>query len=151
LIRLANFDPGKLPVRSCLIDGEAIVCDANCLAVFDLLRRQWHGNDAILCAFAGTALASAPARANCERSALGTMCEWEEQIAVREWLERQRNGALPYIAYHSGDNIGVDYNAGDTLDETNRREAAALVEIYCKGKYRIILGNPGHIDAVCVH
>ena len=41
----------KLPVRSCLIDGEAIVCDANGLAVFDLLRRRWHGDDVILCAF----------------------------------------------------------------------------------------------------
>jgi ATP-dependent DNA ligase len=40
----------KLPVRSCLIDGEAIVCDANGLAVFDLLRR-WGGDDVILCAF----------------------------------------------------------------------------------------------------
>ena len=32
---------GKLPVQSCLIDGEAIVCDENGLAVFDLIRR--HG------------------------------------------------------------------------------------------------------------
>jgi ATP-dependent DNA ligase len=40
----------KLPVRSCLIDGEAIVCDANGLAVFDLLRR-WSGDDVVLCAF----------------------------------------------------------------------------------------------------
>jgi ATP-dependent DNA ligase len=32
---------GKLPVRSCLIDGEAIVCDNNGLAVFELIRR--HG------------------------------------------------------------------------------------------------------------
>ncbi len=32
---------GKLPVRSCLIDGEAIVCDENGLAVFELIRR--HG------------------------------------------------------------------------------------------------------------
>jgi bifunctional non-homologous end joining protein LigD len=29
---------GKLPVRSCLIDGEAVVCDQNGLAVFDLIR-----------------------------------------------------------------------------------------------------------------
>ena len=29
----------KLPVRSCLIDGEAIVCDESGLAVFDLIRR----------------------------------------------------------------------------------------------------------------
>jgi hypothetical protein len=40
----------KLPVRSCVIDREAIVCDANGLAVFDLLRR-WGGNDVVLCAF----------------------------------------------------------------------------------------------------
>jgi bifunctional non-homologous end joining protein LigD len=40
----------KLPVRSCLLDGEAIVCDANGLAVFDLLRR-WRGDDVVLCAF----------------------------------------------------------------------------------------------------
>ena len=40
----------KLPVRSCLIDGEAIVCGANGLAVFDLLRR-WSGDDVVLCAF----------------------------------------------------------------------------------------------------
>jgi bifunctional non-homologous end joining protein LigD len=31
-----------LPARSCLIDGEAIVCDENGLAVFDLIRR--HAN-----------------------------------------------------------------------------------------------------------
>src|SRR6516162_8546071 len=34
----------KLPVRSCLIDGEAIVCDENGLAVFDLIRG--HGSKA---------------------------------------------------------------------------------------------------------
>jgi bifunctional non-homologous end joining protein LigD len=32
---------GKLPVRSCLIDGEAIVCDESGLAVFELIRS--HG------------------------------------------------------------------------------------------------------------
>jgi bifunctional non-homologous end joining protein LigD len=29
---------GALPVRSCLIDGEAIVCDKNGRAVFELIR-----------------------------------------------------------------------------------------------------------------
>jgi bifunctional non-homologous end joining protein LigD len=48
---LAAAAVAKLPVRSCLIDGEAIVCDANGLAVFDLLRRRWHGDNVILCAF----------------------------------------------------------------------------------------------------
>jgi bifunctional non-homologous end joining protein LigD len=48
---LAAAAIAKLPVRSCLIHGEAIVCDANGLAVFDLLRRRWHGDEVILCAF----------------------------------------------------------------------------------------------------
>jgi bifunctional non-homologous end joining protein LigD len=42
---------GKLPVRSCLIDGEAIVCDENGLAVFDLIRRRGALASAVLCAF----------------------------------------------------------------------------------------------------
>jgi len=42
---------GKLPVRSCLIDGEAIVCDQNGLAVFELIRRHGALASAVLCAF----------------------------------------------------------------------------------------------------
>ena len=42
---------GKLPVRSCLIDGEAIVCDENGLAVFDLIRGHGSKRSAVLCAF----------------------------------------------------------------------------------------------------
>jgi ATP-dependent DNA ligase len=42
---------GKLPVRSCLIDGEAIVCDENGLAIFDLIRRNGASASAVLCAF----------------------------------------------------------------------------------------------------
>jgi ATP-dependent DNA ligase len=40
-----------LPVRSCLIDGEAIVCDDNGLAVFQLIRGHGTNARAILCAF----------------------------------------------------------------------------------------------------
>jgi bifunctional non-homologous end joining protein LigD len=42
---------GKLPVGSCLIDGEAIVCDENGLAVFDLIRGHGSKASAVLCAF----------------------------------------------------------------------------------------------------
>src|SRR5215469_17237420 len=42
---------GKLPVRSSLIDGEAIVCDENGLAVFDLIRGYGSKASAVLCAF----------------------------------------------------------------------------------------------------
>jgi bifunctional non-homologous end joining protein LigD len=42
---------GKLPVRSCLIDGEAIVCDESGLAVFELIRRHGTIANAEHCAF----------------------------------------------------------------------------------------------------
>src|SRR5437588_11065289 len=41
----------KLSVRSCLIDGEAIVCDENGLAVFALIRRHGALASAVHCAF----------------------------------------------------------------------------------------------------
>jgi bifunctional non-homologous end joining protein LigD len=41
----------KLPVRSCLIDGEAIVCDENGLAVFELIRRHGALANVVHCAF----------------------------------------------------------------------------------------------------
>jgi bifunctional non-homologous end joining protein LigD len=40
-----------LPVRSCLIDGEAIVSDEAGLAVFELIRSFRHDATAVLCAF----------------------------------------------------------------------------------------------------
>ena len=40
-----------LPIRSCVIDGEAIVCNENGLAVFDLIRGHGTNAQAILCAF----------------------------------------------------------------------------------------------------
>jgi len=40
-----------LPVRSCIIDGEAIVCDENGLAVFELIRSHGSKMSAVLCAF----------------------------------------------------------------------------------------------------
>jgi ATP-dependent DNA ligase len=41
----------SLPVQSCLIDGEAIVCNKNGLAVFDLIRNHRTGAAAEYCAF----------------------------------------------------------------------------------------------------
>ena len=40
-----------LKVRSCLIDGEAVCCDDNGVAVFERLRRQREGRNVFLCAF----------------------------------------------------------------------------------------------------
>jgi bifunctional non-homologous end joining protein LigD len=40
-----------LPVRSCVVDGEAIVCDSNGLAIFNLIRGHGTNALAVLCAF----------------------------------------------------------------------------------------------------
>jgi ATP-dependent DNA ligase len=39
------------PVKSCIIDGEAIVVDQNGLSVFDLIRYRRHDHAATLCSF----------------------------------------------------------------------------------------------------
>jgi bifunctional non-homologous end joining protein LigD len=41
----------ELPVKSCVIDGEAIVCDDSGFAVFDLIRGHGTNARAVLCAF----------------------------------------------------------------------------------------------------
>jgi bifunctional non-homologous end joining protein LigD len=41
----------RLPVETCIIDGEAIVVDQSGLSVFDLLRYRTHDHAATLCAF----------------------------------------------------------------------------------------------------
>ena len=40
-----------LPVRSCVIDGEAIACDQNGLSVFEMIRWRKHDSAVTLCAF----------------------------------------------------------------------------------------------------
>ena len=42
---------GKLPVRSCLINGEAIVCNESGLADFELICGHGSKASAVLCAF----------------------------------------------------------------------------------------------------
>jgi bifunctional non-homologous end joining protein LigD len=41
----------SLPVRSCVLDGEAIVLDEHGLSVFEPLRYRTHDHAAVLCAF----------------------------------------------------------------------------------------------------
>jgi hypothetical protein len=58
--------------------------------------------------------------------------------------------ARPSIVYQSGDAIGVDYHDAGILAATNQREAVALIERHCNGKYRIVGRSGGRIDALCV-
>src|SRR5215469_9603881 len=49
--RTGAMAPRELPVRSCLTDGEAIVCDENGVAVYELICRDRAGERAVLSAF----------------------------------------------------------------------------------------------------
>jgi len=62
---------GKLSVRSCLIDGEAIVCDENGLADFELISRQGALASAVHCAFDLLELNGEDLRRSPSRSASG--------------------------------------------------------------------------------
>lgn len=44
-------EPGPLRARSCIVDGEAVACDGNSLAVFELLRYRRRHQIVTLCAF----------------------------------------------------------------------------------------------------
>ena len=48
---LAAAAIAALPARSCIVDSEAIACDANGLSVFDLLRYRRQDDAVVLCAF----------------------------------------------------------------------------------------------------
>jgi ATP-dependent DNA ligase len=48
---LIGMAVAALPLRSCVIDGEAIVCDDSGLAVFDLIRSYRTSGTAVHCAF----------------------------------------------------------------------------------------------------
>ena len=83
----------SLPVRSCFIDGEAIVVDANGLAVFDLLRSWRHNHVAILCAFDVIELEGKNLRQ--------TPIE-ERKHALANLLYRERDG-IALNRYYDGD------------------------------------------------
>jgi bifunctional non-homologous end joining protein LigD len=48
---LAAAAVAALPIKSCVVDAEAIVCDDAGMAVFDLIRGHGRNDSAILCAF----------------------------------------------------------------------------------------------------
>ena len=48
---LAAAAIAALPARSCIVDSEAIACDANGLSIFDLLRYRRQDDAVTLCAF----------------------------------------------------------------------------------------------------
>ena len=89
---------GALPVRSCVIDGEAIVCDEAGLAVFELIRRQGTHLDTVLCAFDLLELNSSDMRRDPiekrKRMLQGILARAEYGITYNEHYET--DGAIVY-------------------------------------------------------
>jgi bifunctional non-homologous end joining protein LigD len=87
----------KLKVRSCLIDGEAIVVDERGLSALDLLRSWHHDHAAMLCAFDlievdGKDLRSGPIE--------------ERKHVLAEILHPER-GAIVFNAHYEGDGATI--------------------------------------------
>ena len=77
----------SLPVRTCFIDGEAIVVGATGLSVFDLLRYRQHDRAAVLCSsdpLDGKDLRKQPIRGAqaCAGVRQKTLSNWPESLIV---------------------------------------------------------------------
>ena len=88
----------SLPVKSCIIDGEAIVVDQNGLSVFDLIGYRRHDHAATLCAFDvieldGADLRRCPIEERKERLA-GVLRQPHHAIALNQTYEG--DGAVIY-------------------------------------------------------
>jgi bifunctional non-homologous end joining protein LigD len=87
----------SLPVRSCVIDGEAIVVDERGLSVFDLIRYRQHDGAAVLCAFDLIALDGKDLR--------NTPLE-ERKHALANALFRERDGIV-FNHHYDGDGAAI--------------------------------------------
>ena len=83
---------GKLPVRSCLIDGEAIICDENGLAVFELIRRHSALASAVHCAFDLLELDGEDLRPEPNRRTKGVTREVAPRLTFEHRLQRAFRG-----------------------------------------------------------
>ena len=107
----------NLPVRSCFIDGEAIVVDRNGLSVFDLLRYRQHDRAGVLCAFDLIELDGEDLR--------GTPLEHRKR-ALAKLLGQKRDGIV-LNAHYEGDGATIYKHA---------------CELGCEGIVSKRLGSP---------
>ena len=56
----------------------------------------------------------------------------------------------PTVIYQSADTIGVEFTDDGMMRVSNQQEAVAMVARHCEGRYRIVGGSEGRIDAMCV-
>jgi bifunctional non-homologous end joining protein LigD len=106
-----------MPVRSCVIDGEAIVCDDEGLAVFDRIRGHGSTSGAILCAF--------------------DLLELDGQDLRKQPIEERKRRLAALLAYSSAGMVLNEHFGGDGA--VIYRHACALG---CEGIVSKRLGSP---------
>ena len=110
---------GSLPVHSCLIDGEAIVCDDDGLAVFELIRRHGTGTvgAAVHCAF--------------------DLLELDGQDLRREPIEKRKELLAGLL---SGSQISLVFN--ECFEEDGEIVFREACRLGCEGIVSKRLGSP---------
>jgi bifunctional non-homologous end joining protein LigD len=107
----------SLPVRTCLIDGEAIVCDETGLAVFELIRGHRTVASAVHCAF--------------------DLLELDGQDLRREPIE-ERKALLADLL--DGSNLSLVLN--EHFEEDGATVYRAACQLGCEGIVSKRLGSP---------
>ena len=113
-----------LPVRSCLIDGEAVVCDDTGLAVFDMIRGYRHDTSAVLCAFDLLEVDGKDLR----RTPI------EERKGTRAKLLSHPHEGIAFNQHYDGDGAMIFKHACALCCEGHRVEAARLGSAYRSGR-----------------
>ena len=108
-----------LPARSCVIDGEGIVCDENGLAVFELIRGHDSKTSAVLCAF--------------------DLLELDGRDLRRRPIE-ERKGLLAKLLHDSDSDLSIVLNKHFEDDGTAVYRAAC--QLGCEGIVSKRLGSP---------
>ncbi len=94
---LAAGAVAALPARQCVIDGEAIACDENGLAVFDLIRYRRQDHSVVLCAFDLLEMDGQDLR--------GTPIEERKRTLAK--LLRKAPAGLAYNEHYTGDGATI--------------------------------------------
>ena len=89
-----------LKVRSCLIDGEAVACDENGLAVFERLRCKRAGRHVFLYAFDLLELNGTDLRARADRDAQGDPRQRSARVSAG--LAAERAPSVPELLSTNG-------------------------------------------------
>jgi hypothetical protein len=56
----------------------------------------------------------------------------------------------PSVIYQSANTIGVEFTDDGLLRASNEQEAIEMIARHCSGRYRVVGGSGGRIEAECL-